>query len=79
MPPPFNKELEEAIERIANGSKVTVMGLTVRDIQGIVKMQLGFEPATSTVARVLKRLGIDNDDHRHSWKWKTKKNDGTKD
>ena len=76
MPPPINQKLEDAIEQIANENKMMTMGLTVRDIQGIVKQQLGFEPATSTITRVLRRLGIDNEEHTHHWKWKAKKNDG---
>jgi len=67
--PETNKQLEEAIELIANESKVMALGLTVRQIQDLVKAQLGFEPSTSTVTRVLRRLGIDTYDGKHRWQW----------
>ena len=70
MPPPINKDLETVIENIANESKVMALGLTIRQIQDLVKIELGFEPATSTVARVLRRLGIDTThEGKHRWQW----------
>jgi len=74
MPFEKNQELEEVIESVANESKLTTMALSVRDIQRMVKAQLGFEPSTSTVTRVLRRLGIDTatSGSRHNWVWRHK-------
>jgi len=68
MPPKVNQELENTIARIASESKVMALGLTVRQIQAMVKDKLGFEPATSTVATVLRRLGFDTSAQtKHQW------------
>jgi transposase len=69
MPPEINKELEQVIEEIATESKLVTMGLTIRQIQEAVHIKLGFKPATSTVSRVLRRLGIDTNNHPHKWTW----------
>lgn len=70
MAPPIKKDLEETIETIVSQNKVMALGLTVRQIQDLVKTQLGFEPSTSTVARVLRRLGVDTTNGgKHRWQW----------
>ena len=79
MPRPINEKLEEAIEQIANENKTVTMALTTRDIKERVQKQFGLNPATSTIARVLRRLGISNDEHSHHWKWVSKSNEGNKD
>lgn len=70
MPPQVNQELEDTIEKIAVENKVLALGLTIQQIQVMVKTQLGFAPSTSTVTRVLRRLGIDTTSGgKHRWQW----------
>jgi len=69
MPFEINKDLEECIEEVATSSRAVMMGASLRDIQAAVKVRMGYEPSTSTVARVLRRLGLDNQMHRHKWSW----------
>jgi len=69
MPFEVNKNIEEAIEEVVTSSRSVMLGASIRDIQKAVKARLGFEPSTSTVARVLRRLGLDNTMHRHKWSW----------
>ena len=73
MPFENNQELEDTIEAIAEESKVMALGLTTDDIIGMVKTQLGFAPSRSTVARVLRRIGIDTGGKgKKIWAWKHK-------
>jgi len=71
----INKQLEEAIEEVATSNRSIMLGASVRDIQKAVKQRLGFAPSTSTVARVLRRLGLDNVSHKHKWSWTKKESD----
>lgn len=73
MPFETNQELEDTIEAIAEESKVMALGLTTDNIISMVDQQLGFKPSRSTVARVLRRLGIDTSGKgKKIWAWKHK-------
>ena len=71
MPFQINQELEDIILEIAEDAKVMALGLTTVQIGLMVKDRLGFEPSKSTIARVLRRLGIDTESKaKKQWTWK---------
>lgn len=69
----MNQELEDVISGIAKENHEYTMNLSVRDIQAMIKAQLGYEPSTSTVAKILRDLGYDTKQAgRRSWVYKHK-------
>ena len=68
MPVEKDQDLEDVIAEIAEKSQRLVLSVTVRDIQSQVYQELKRKPSTSTVARVLRRLGLDTTKKgSHQW------------
>ena len=70
MPFVIDTDLEHEIEQIAKASTVKTLGLTTEDIIERLKVK-GYTPTRATVARVLRRIGIDNNGKGMKiWYWK---------